>query len=121
MDIANPSPGIGWRGRERRSLVDRAGADVTLSLALVHHLAISRNVPLGHFVDLLADLAPAAVVEFVPKEDPMVRRLLAARRDVFPDYTLEGFRAAAQGRFAIAAEAPIEDSGRTLLLLRRLD
>jgi hypothetical protein len=119
MDLANPSPGIGWAGRERRSLLGRASADVTLSLALVHHLAISRNVPLAMFIDLLADLAPNAIVEFVPKEDAMVRRLLAARRDVFPDYTLDGFRAAALTRFTIAAESPIADSGRTLFLLRR--
>jgi hypothetical protein len=119
LDLANPSPGIGWAGHERRSLLDRAGADVTLSLALVHHLAISRNVPLEMFIDLLATIAPAAIVEFVPKEDPMVRRLLAARRDVFPGYTLDGFRAAACTRFSIAAESPIEDSGRVLFLLRR--
>jgi ribosomal protein L11 methylase PrmA len=118
MDLANPSPGIGWAGRERRALLDRASADVTLSLALVHHLAISRNVPLEMFIDLLADLAPTAIVEFVPKEDPMVRRLLAARRDVFPRYTLDGFRDAARTRFAIEAETPIEESGRTLFLLR---
>ena len=119
LDLANPSPGIGWAGRERRSLLDRANADATLSLALVHHLAISRNVPLEMFAGLLADLAPAAIVEFVPKEDAMVRRLLAARRDVFPGYTLEGFRSAVRTRFAIEAESPIEDSGRTLFLLRR--
>jgi SAM-dependent methyltransferase len=119
LDLANPSPGLGWASRERRSLLERAGADVTLSLALVHHLAISRNVPLPMFVDLLASLAPAAIVEFVPKGDPMVRRLLAARRDVFPGYTLEGFREAARARFAIEAESEIEDSGRMLFLLRR--
>ncbi len=119
LDVANPSPGIGWAGRERRSLVERADADVILALALVHHLGISRNVPLPMLLDLFADLAPWAVVEFVPKEDPMVRRLLAARRDVFPDYTLEGFRAATAGRWEIAAEAPITESTRTMFLLRR--
>ncbi|HEY6571290.1 MAG TPA: hypothetical protein VIZ22_13430 [Candidatus Limnocylindrales bacterium] len=119
LDLANPSPGIGWAGRERRSLLERADADGTLALALVHHLAISRNVPLPMFAALLADLAPGAVVEFVPKEDRMVRRLLAARRDVFPDYTLDGFRDAVRTRFEIVAESPIEDSGRTLFLLRR--
>jgi ribosomal protein L11 methylase PrmA len=118
MDLANPSPGVGWASRERRSLLDRANADVTLSLALVHHLAISRNVPLPMFVELLASIAPTAIVEFVPKEDPMVRRLLASRRDVFPEYTVDGFRAAARTRFSIAEEAPIQDSGRVLFLLR---
>ena len=119
MDLANPSPGIGWAGRERRSLLERAGPDAILALALVHHIAISRNVPLPMVLDLFASLAPWAVVEFVPKEDSMVRHLLATREDVFPDYTLDGFRAATAGRFEIVAERPIEESLRVLFLLRR--
>jgi hypothetical protein len=70
-------------------------------------------------LELFARLAPWAIVEFVPKEDPMVRRLLATREDVFPTYTLEGFRAAAGARFAIEAETAIEGSPRVLFLLRR--
>ena len=119
QDIANPSPGLGWAGRERRSLLERADADAILALALVHHLAISRNVPLPMLLGLFADMAPWAVVEFVPREDPMVRRLLAARRDVFDDYTIDGFRGAAAGRFEIVREEPIAESPRTLFLLRR--
>jgi hypothetical protein len=119
LDVANPSPGIGWAGRERRSLLERADPDIVLALALVHHVAISRNVPLPMVLGLFADLAPYAVVEFVPKEDSMVRALLASRRDVFPDYTLEGFREAAGGRFEVLRESPIEDSLRVLFLLRR--
>ena len=119
LDIANPSPGIGWANRERRSLLDRADPDVILALALVHHLAISRNVPLPMLLDLFADMSPWVIVEFVPKEDVMVRRLLATRRDVFPDYTLEGFRGAATERFEIVEEQAIDDSPRTLFLLRR--
>jgi hypothetical protein len=119
QDVANPSPGLGWAGRERRSLLERADPDVILALALVHHLAISRNVPLPMLLGLFADLAPWAIVEFVPREDPMVRRLLAARRDVFDDYTIDGFRAAAAGRFEITHEEPIAESPRTLFLLRR--
>ena len=119
MDLANPSPGIGWSGAERRSLLERTGADAVLALALVHHLAISRNVPLPMLLDLLAELAPWAVVEFVPKDDPMVRRLLATREDVFPDYTLDGFRDAAGGRFEVVEERPIDESPRVMFLLRR--
>jgi hypothetical protein len=119
LDLANPSPGLGWAGRERRSLLERADANVVIALALVHHLAISRNVPLPMILGLFADLAPWAIVEFVPKEDPMVRRLLASRRDVFDDYGLAGFRAAAAARFEIVAESPIIESLRVLFLLRR--
>jgi hypothetical protein len=119
VDIANPSPAIGWGGRERRSLLDRANADAILALALVHHLAITRNVPLPMVFDLFVDLAEWAIVEFVPKEDPMVRRLLATRRDVFPRYDLNGFRDAATTRFEIVREAPLANSTRVLFLLRR--
>ena len=93
-DVANPSPGLGWAGTERRSLLDRANPDVLLALALVHHIAIGRNVPLEAIADWFAQLAPEAIVEFVPKGDPMVDFLLASREDVFPGYTLEGFNAA---------------------------
>ena len=118
-DIANPSPALGWAGRERRSLLARADADAILALALVHHLAITRNVPLPMLTDLFADLAPWAIVEFVPKEDLMVQRLLATRRDVFAEYDLDGFRAAASTRFEIVREESIAESVRVLFLLRR--
>ena len=78
-DIANPSPALGWAGRERRSLLERADADAILALALVHHLAIARNVPLPMVFDLFADLAPWAIVEFVPKDDPMVSAACSLR------------------------------------------
>ena len=119
LDLANPSPGIGWAGRERRSLLERSDADVILALALVHHLAISRNVPLPMLLGLFAELAPWAIVEFVPKDDPMVRLLLSSRRDVFPEYDLDGFRRATAERFDVVHETPIADSTRVLFLLRR--
>ena len=119
LDVANPSPGLGWANRERRSLIERTDADVVMALALIHHLAISRNVPLPMVLGLFADLAPWAIVEFVPKEDPMVRHLLASRKDVFPDYHLDAFRQAARDCFDVVAEEPIQDSPRVLFLLRR--
>lgn len=119
MDLASPSPGLGWANAERRSLADRADADAVLALALVHHLAIGRNVPLPEIARLFARLAPHAIVEFVPKEDSMAQRLLATREDVFPDYTLDGFRRAVAPLFEIVDEAPIAGSLRVLFRLRR--
>ncbi len=117
-DLADPSPAIGWANRERASLLDRANADVVVALALVHHLAIGRNVPLLMIAELLARLGPNLVVEFVPKEDPMVKRLLATREDIFPEYTIEGFRTAFGRRFEIIEEASIEDSPRSMFRMR---
>lgn len=118
-DLSNPSPAIGWALEERRSFLDRGEPDVILALALVHHLAIGNNVPLPGIARLIARIAPQAIVEFVPKEDPMTQRLLAARRDIFDGYTIEGFRAAFGESFEILREAPIADSPRTLFLVRR--
>lgn len=117
-DIADPSPAIGWANAERASLLARANADVVVALALVHHLAIGRNVPLPMVAELLARLAANLVVEWVPKEDPMVQRLLATREDIFPGYSLDGFRAAFGRHFEIVEEAPIEDSRRVIFRMR---
>ena len=119
LDLANPSPGLGWALEERASFVDRGEPDVMLALALVHHLAIGNNVPLPNVARLFARMAPRAIVEFVPKEDPMTRRLLAARRDIFEGYSIDGFRTAFGEAFTIIREAPVEDSPRTLFLLER--
>ena len=119
QDLVNPSPGLGWAGAERAGFVDRSDADVVLALALVHHLAIANNVPLEAIASLFARLAPNAIVEFVPKDDPMVRRLLGSRRDVFADYSQDGFERAFGTRFRIVARVPIADSTRVLYRLER--
>ena len=119
VDLTNPSPDLGWGLQERRSILARANADTVIALALVHHLAIGNNVPLGSIAELMAVLAPQVIIEFVPKEDAMVRAMLSTRHDIFGEYTLDGFRAAFGTRFEIAREVPIDDSVRTLFLLRR--
>ncbi|SBT39563.1 class I SAM-dependent methyltransferase [Micromonospora auratinigra] len=112
MDLADPSPGGGWRGVERASFTDRARADVVLALAVVHHLAIGRNVPLPEVLDQLVAYATTGatlVVEFVHPEDPMARRLLANKPDgLFPDYRRDTFEAllAARGRVLRRVELP---------------
>lgn len=118
-DLTDPSPPLGWGSTERAGLLERVDADVILALALVHHLAIGANVPLPMIASLFARLAPHAIVEFVPKDDAMVGRLLASRRDIFTDYTIEAFRRAVEPHFDIVTETPIEHSRRTLFHLRR--
>jgi hypothetical protein len=118
LDLANPSPGLGWEGRERDTLEARGPAGAVLALALVHHLAIGRNVPLPRLAAWISRLGRAAIVEFVPKDDPQTRRLLRSRRDVFADYTQEGFEAAFAAHFRLEAKAPLPDSNRALYLWR---
>ncbi|MDH7569955.1 MAG: SAM-dependent methyltransferase [Armatimonadota bacterium] len=119
MDLTNPTPGLGWHHRERQSLLERGPADACLALALVHHLAIGNNVPLPQLADFFADAGRALVVEFVPKADSQVQRMLATREDVFTEYTREAFEAAFARRFLIDAVEGIKGSHRILYLMRR--
>lgn len=91
LDAANPSPNQGWAQTERLGLAERLRADAVIALALAHHLAISRNVPLESVVEWIVGLAPVGVIEFPDKSDPMVQRLLALREDIFPEYDHEHF------------------------------
>jgi len=121
LDLVNPSPSLGWAHAERSSLAERADADVVLALALIHHVAISNNVPLEKVAAYLARLARHLVIEFVPKEDPKVWTLLATREDVFADYHRAGFEAAFAQHYEVVAANDIRGSSRTLYRMRRRD
>jgi hypothetical protein len=118
QDLTNPSPDLGWAERERESLSQRGPADAVLALALIHHLAIGNNVPLPLVGQYLRKLGRWAIVEFVPKSDSQVLRLLSSREDIFPTYTREGFEAAFAPFFETCRIADVPDSERTLFLLR---
>ncbi len=118
LDLTNPSPGQGWAHTERMSLAERGPADAILALALVHHLAIGNNVPLEQVAAFLARLAHHAVVEFVPKSDSQVQRLLRNREDIFPGYTREGFESAFGDHFEVIASEQVVESERRLYLMK---
>ena len=105
--------------RERGGFSTRARADAMIALAFEHHLAIAKNVPLGQVVEWLVQLAPKGIIEFVPKHDSTIQRMLALRKDIFVDYTEETF-AAHLGRFAkISDTKRVSASGRTLYMYER--
>ena len=120
LDLTNPSPALGWAHRERLSLEERGPADVLLALAVVHHLAIGHNLPLERVAAFLAKIGRHLVIEFVPKSDSQVQRLLRDREDIFPDYAREGFEAAFQSHFRIERTVPVAESERTLYLMTAL-
>ena len=121
IDLANPSPGLGWDHDERASLVDRGPAEAVVALALIHHLAIGNNVPLDRVAAFMARLGPNLIIEWVPKEDSQVQRLLSSREDVFPDYHQEGFVRSFEKAFEVRRHEPIEGSKRALFWLARTD
>lgn len=114
IDLRNPSSDMGWACRERDSLGARSSADVVLALALVHHLAIGANIPLDRMIEWFATLAPSIVIEFVPKEDPQVQRLLVSRQDIFDDYTKPCFEAALARHFELRATQELPGSKRVI-------
>jgi hypothetical protein len=90
-----------------------------MALALIHHLAISNNVPLPTLAHFFASVGRYLIIEFVPKEDSQVERLLSTREDIFPAYNPQGFENAFTGDFKILDAQPIAGSKRVLYLLER--
>ena len=119
LDLTNPSARSGWAHEERESLADRGPADLALALALVHHLAIAHNLPLPRIAAFLARLARALVIEFVPKEDSQLQRMLATREDIFDGYTQRDFEAAFETCFTIEQAVAVRDARRVLYVMTR--
>ena len=119
LDLADPSPALGWRNRERPSFVDRVRPDLTLCLAVVHHLALTNNVPLDEIVGFLGDLGGSVVVEFPHRDDVMANRLLNRKRDgLFDHYDLPQWEAALTSRFEIERRETLPSGTRTLYVAR---
>jgi hypothetical protein len=119
MNLADPSPGLGWRGLERRSMPDRGKPDLVLALALVHHIAMSANVPVKEFISWLAALGSDLVIEFPTREDPMVKKLLAPKREgLHPDYELGFFERCLEEAFVVERRERLQSGTRVLYFAR---
>lgn len=118
MDLANPSPGLGWDNHERISLRDRGPADLILALALIHHLVLSCCVPLSLIAEWFGSLADHLLVEFVPPTDPMVQKLLRNRGEEHLPYNLEVFKSSF-GKFFDFVDQTTLKNGRALFLCKK--
>lgn len=120
IDFTHPSPAIGWANQERQGILERTNVDAVLALAVVHHLAISNNIPLEKIAEQFQAISnKGLIVEFIPKEDSQVQILLATREDIFPNYTKEGFEKAFGQYFTIKKCEPIKKSKRYLYLMEK--
>jgi hypothetical protein len=118
LDLTNPSPNIGWENRERTAFMERGPVDTVLALALIHHLAISNNLPLKKIADFFNKICNSLIIEFVPKHDSQVQRLLSSREDIFPDYCQETFENEFRQSFTIRDSAKLNGSERTLYFMQ---
>ena len=119
LDLTNPTPSFGWAAQERSSIFPRLQSDVSLCLALVHHLAIQHNIPLPNILNLFHKQSEYLLIEFVEKTDAKVQLLLESREDIFDKYSLNDFRNAFNPLYDLLAEKKLEATDRTLFLLKR--
>jgi hypothetical protein len=119
LDLAHPSPAIGLNNKERLSFIERTKVDLALALALIHHLAIGKNIPFDKIAELLASLSNYLIIEFVPKQDEKVEFMLKQKEDIYADYSEENFINSFTEYFSVLKKQGIAASGRTLYLMRK--
>jgi len=121
LDLTNPSSGIGWENMERPSWIERGTVDTVMALALIHHLAISNNIPILMIAKFFSRVCnKSLIIEFIPKNDSQVQRLLFSRPDIFPDYTQAMFENSFGEYFEIQNHVNIKDSDRVLYLMKHI-
>ncbi len=121
MDLTNPSPGIGWRNAERMSFMERRSENMlVMALALIHHLAISNNLPFEKIASFFSELCRFLIIEFVPKDDSQVKRMLTTREDIFTHYHQDGFESAFTRFFSFFEKVEIAGLGRVLYLMEKV-
>jgi len=117
IDLTNPSPNLGWAHKERLSLQDRGPVDMIMALGLIHHLAISNNVPLVAIAEYFSKLSKFLIIEFIAKNDSKIEYLLSTREDIFNDYHIDGFIKAFNLYYDEIDRININDTSRTLFLM----
>jgi len=121
VDIANPTPGIGWNNRERSSFVERYQADCVLALALAHHLLITRRQPLEQIAELFADLTKKfLLVEYIGRADAMFQELILNRRESYGYFNLDYFKEIFQRSFRIVREEKVPQMDRVVFVMEKL-
>ncbi len=119
LDLANPSGDIGWSNNERLSFMKRGPVDAVMALALIHHLVISNNVPLKKLANFFNKICNFLIIEFIPKTDSQVDRLLVTREDIFIDYTQENFELEFKNYFTILKSIDIINTKRTIYIMKK--
>ena len=115
VDMSDTGGGIGWRGQERPGIFERGRPDIVLYLAVIHHLAITFNVPVAQQIDMLADLTPELVIEMPHADDPMVRKLLTNKRaGIHDDFNLDEFERLLAQRFTVKSKMLLAGGTRTI-------
>jgi SAM-dependent methyltransferase len=119
VDLTDPPGNAGFMNEERKSFSDRLKFDLCISLALLHHLAIGKNIPFGKLADFLSAICNELIIEFVPKDDEKVQQLLAAREDIFDWYCQANFENVFGQRFIIEETQQVPASKRIIYRMKK--
>lgn len=118
LDCTNPSPDIGFALKERDSINKRGNRKCVMALAFIHHLAISNNVSFDMIADWFSKLGEYLIIEFIPKNDTQIVKLLQTRKDIFEWYNNNNFEEVFSKYFNIIEKKKIIDSKRYLYLMK---
>jgi 2-polyprenyl-3-methyl-5-hydroxy-6-metoxy-1,4-benzoquinol methylase len=122
VDLSRPTPAIGWRNRECPSFLERAAGafDLVLMLAVLHHLLVSERIPLAEVMALAAELTTdCLIIEFIPRDDPMFRRITRGRDELFGDFDQQAFERTCERNFTIVQSKQLGKTSRRLYLLKK--
>ena len=117
QDLLHPTSSGGWAQDEHPGLIERGPADLVLALGLIHHLTVPGGVPLDRQLEFFAKVGRAALVEWVPKDDPVVTawsNRFKVERLYEPDFV-----AAAASHFGRVERHQVIDSRRVLYYLTK--
>ena len=124
LDVLNPSASIGFNNLERESFLNRIkkfAPDVTLALALIHHMSLSGNITFEMSAKFFATFSKNMIIEFPKRKDSWVQRLLNSKvdfKDHFDFYNIDNFEIAYSNYFQIVEKQDIEGSERVMYLLK---
>lgn len=119
IDLTYPSPSLGWMNNERPAFFKRTTADVCMALALIHHLAIAKNITFEQLAAFLASVCKVLIIEFVPKNDPKVAGMLQWRKDIFGNYNEDLFEQAFSQLFELEKKMSVQGSERVMFVYRK--
>lgn len=125
FDILNPNSNLGYNNTERQSILERFveyKPDVTFALALIHHIALSGNVPFEKIASFFSQFSKTLIIEFPQRDDAMVQLLINQKMEFknhFDFYNLESFEKCFKLHFHIEQKIKIPNSNRVLFLMSK--
>jgi len=122
VNLARPTPAVGWRNAECASFLKRANGkfDCVLMLAVLHHLLVSDGIPLEEVIELAAELTTdKLIIEFVAPDDSMFRLISRGRDHLYTELNKESFELAAAARFNSIGSMQLAGASRWLYIFSK--